>query len=254
MSWMCDAIRGATRVKLKPVADVAPDAGEAAFPHETAHGLKLAAPADVVFKWPSIPDCDVLMVRHFYDRFIAEHVQCVLPHEEGADPEAQTRLIITGTPGIGKSAFGMYVLHRALNVGKTVVFVRNEQAVGVPSVSVFHDGAVWQASSIDVLNALALDRNVVYLYDGIRPATLGYNTILIASPDKSLWTTFEKTDASLRFFPVFSLHELLQLQQLEPTYSQQQVIARYNLMGGSARLVMAEHTWESMFELLQGKA
>ncbi|RYE85269.1 MAG: hypothetical protein EOO65_00775, partial [Methanosarcinales archaeon] len=66
---------------------------------------------------------------------------------------------------------------------------------------------------------MVLDPKVVYLYDGIRPTTQGYNTILITSPDNSLWTTFENAGARLLFFPVFSLHELLQLQQLEPKYS-----------------------------------
>ncbi|RYE82076.1 MAG: hypothetical protein EOO65_05970, partial [Methanosarcinales archaeon] len=221
---------------------------------ETAYGLKLTAPAQSVVKWPSMPKCDVLMVRHFYDRFIAEHVQCVLPDEEGADPQPQTQLVITGTPGIGKSAFGMYLLHRALNAGKTVVFVRNEQAVGVPHVTVFHDGAVWGALSIDHVNGLVLDRNVVYLYDGERPATLGYNTILITSPDKSLWTKFEKTGARLRYFPVFSLHELLQLQQLQPSISPEEVCERYDLAGGSARLVMNKLSEKENFAALDERA
>ncbi|RYE85268.1 MAG: hypothetical protein EOO65_00770 [Methanosarcinales archaeon] len=126
LSWMYEAIRGATRVELEPVTDAAPDAEEKRFSHETAYGLKLAAPTDLAVKWPSMPDCDVLMVRHFYDRFVERHVWCVLSDEEGDVPRPKNRLVITGTPGIGKSAFGMYLLHRALNAGKTVVFVRNE--------------------------------------------------------------------------------------------------------------------------------
>ncbi|RYE82569.1 MAG: hypothetical protein EOO65_05315 [Methanosarcinales archaeon] len=215
LSWMYDAIRGASRVELKPVTNVAPDAGEAAFPHETAHGLRLPALPGEEVGWPSMLNRKVLMVRHFYDRFIEQHIWCVLPEVKGAAARPENLRVITGTPGIGKSAFGMYLLHRALKARKTVVLIHNVQSRAVPQITVFHDDMVWDAISIRDIKNLLRNPNVVFLYDGVEPLTLGYNTILITSPDESLWSKFMKVDGTeLLQFPVYSLHELLQLQQL----------------------------------------
>ncbi|RYE83213.1 MAG: hypothetical protein EOO65_04320, partial [Methanosarcinales archaeon] len=215
----------------------------------------MTVPVEWTVKWPSIPKCDVLMVRQFYDRFIEQHVWCVLPKKEGAVARPENQLVITGTPGIGKSAFGMYLLHRALNAGKTAVFVRNAQSQGIPFITVFHGGAVWKASSVGgALGGLIDDPEVVLLYDGVRPDTIGYNTILITAPDPTLWKRFCYSGAPLFFFPIFSLHELLQLQQLDPKHEPLDVQARYNLVGGSARYVMGAFPYKNLCQKMQSAA
>ncbi|RYE82330.1 MAG: hypothetical protein EOO65_05645, partial [Methanosarcinales archaeon] len=160
LRWMYAAIRDATPVVLAPTSVERPKDEDTDA--DKVKGLQLTVPVEWTVKWPSIPKCDVLMVRHFYDRFIEQHVWCVLPKKEGAAARPENQLVITGTPGIGKSAFGMYLLHRALNVGKTAVFVRNAQSEGIPFITVFHGGAVWKASSVGgALGGLIDDPEVV---------------------------------------------------------------------------------------------
>ncbi|RYE83127.1 MAG: hypothetical protein EOO65_04440 [Methanosarcinales archaeon] len=257
MRWMYAAIRDAVPVALQPGTHAAPEAGEAAFPHEAARGLKLTPPPGTAAGWPSLPCHQVLMVRHIFDRFIERHVWCVLPEVVGAvgSRRPDNLLVITGTPGIGKSAFGMYLLHRALNAGKTAVLVQQDPLEPTPTVTVFHDETVWRASSTDSVFAMTSDPNVVHVYDGVRPDTLSVNTILIAPPDRSLWRKVMKVHGTrLLQLPAFSLHELLQLQQLEPSISPEEVSERYALVGGNARLVMNGASQEDNRRLLGTKA
>ena len=50
------------------------------------------------------------------------------------------RLVVTGNPGIGKSCFGLYMLHELALLGKTVVWQRSRAAERY----LFKDGAVFQ--------------------------------------------------------------------------------------------------------------
>jgi DNA replication protein DnaC len=63
-------------------------------------------------KWPFLGS-NTLFIRDFYSSFYDQYIG---NYKEG------TKIVISGTPGIGKSAFGCYAIYRALKDGKIVVF------------------------------------------------------------------------------------------------------------------------------------
>ena len=62
--------------------------------------------------WPFL-DSNILFARDFYQSFYDTYLG---GYENG------TKLIVCGTPGIGKSVFGCYCIYRALMDGKRVVY------------------------------------------------------------------------------------------------------------------------------------
>jgi hypothetical protein len=67
-------------------------------------------------QWPGLWS-NALFVRDFYNDFFSS-VLCKAQSLKG-----KAGAIILGTPGIAKSAFGLYVLFRAVREGKTVIYV-----------------------------------------------------------------------------------------------------------------------------------
>jgi hypothetical protein len=75
-------------------------------------------------KWMSLNShIYILFVRSFYKDFYDKHIICTYEEYSG--------LVVLGTPGIGKSAFGSYCVYRGLQDGKTVVYQTMDGAMRV---------------------------------------------------------------------------------------------------------------------------
>jgi reverse gyrase len=79
-----------------------------------------------------------LFIRHFYEPFF---VHILGEFDRAKAVERKDKFAILGTPGIGKSAFGMFLLWKALCAGKTVVYVHGTHR----QVYIFHsNGRVFE--------------------------------------------------------------------------------------------------------------
>ena len=134
-------------------------------------------------EWPFLHS-DTLFVRDFYDAFFNEY----LGHYR-----KDTKVIVSGTPGIGKSAFGLYCIYRALKDDKTVVYHSAKEAA---LYYVYSSTSV--TSHKDYPDQLLHNSaQVVYISDAIRPAIVPCVTILLTSPTKEVWYEFRKEEGCL---------------------------------------------------------
>jgi hypothetical protein len=109
-------------------------------------------------EWPQLGAAP-LFVRPFYkDCYESQEVVGCLP--------PGSRFYVRGNSGIGKSAFGNYLLYQCIRAGRTTVYISDK----VPLCFIFHkDGRVEQASrrhSVDAAGDLLLDPQTVLLFDG----------------------------------------------------------------------------------------
>lgn len=128
-------------------------------------------------KWPFLKS-GILFARDFYQSFYDTYVGIY---------EEDSKLIVCGTPGIGKSAFGCYCIYRALMDGKRVVY----------RTSKYGKWLVYDRYSVSEISEMPSEllrdfRNVVYISDGISPFEVPCPTILITPPEKAVWFGFNK--------------------------------------------------------------
>lgn len=150
--------------------------------------------------WPDMVS-NVLFVRHFY----ADLWEKVLQNGLG-DPRAA---VLCGSLGAGKSAFGLYVLYRALKEGRTVLLnsIRVDRTL--------FKGGIAYALQTDLANTPELyDDTCVYISDSRQPVRHGRAfTLQISSPAKPNWTSFvESPGVKWLTVPGFTLEEMRRLR------------------------------------------
>jgi hypothetical protein len=141
-------------------------------------------------------------------------------------------------PAVGKSAFGAYVLWRAVKEKRTVVY----QSYKVKDAWVFHaNGSVMPFMKRDV-EALGVldDASTVFISDSLEPPSVKAFTLLITSPKRERWKEFLKNDNATRlFFPVFSAGEIEDMRRTcYPQRNAVEVQERYTRWGGVPRYVL----------------
>jgi len=161
-------------------------------------------------------------------------------------PGAYRKFTIVGNAGIGKSAFGAYLLWRAVQARRTVVYVSDK----VKDAFVLHgDGRVEAFVSSEFLpraSSILDDASTVLICDGVKPPVCSAFTVLITSPVRERWKEFNKcVDASRLFFPVFSLREIGDMRRacfprLSGAEAEAGVQERYEKWGGIPRYVLAK--------------
>lgn len=193
-------------------------------------------------EWPQL-EAMPLFVRPFYTDFY----EGVLGSLDPSCTAQMRKATIIGNAGIGKSTFGLYLLLRAVQEKRTVIY-RSEK---VENVFIFHgDGRVDSfdkvAFALD-LNAnikvgqLLADMSTVYICDGIVAPSVNAFTILITSPKRERWREFDKNSGAERFyFPVFSQKEMTDLLNTCFTHlaDKEAVWKRYRMWGGIPRYVL----------------
>ena len=148
-------------------------------------------------------------------------------------------MIITGTPGIEKSLFSIYVLFRALNSGRDVLFTNQ-----LFDVTIFFDQKRGKAFSIKAHNAAQefMDRNTLYLYDaGTRlPPYYHFNPgrlIVFSSPAKENYADILKGNSILLYMPTWTCDEL-EIVTVKLRLDKQSVTDLYSMFGGIPRYVL----------------
>ena len=163
------------------------------------------------------------------------------------DPDCTSKLrkfIIRGNAGIGKSAFGAYMLWRAVQAGRTVVYTSDK----VEFSFILHSGGRVEVFDAGQLMQRAKgtlgDSSTVFICDGIKPAFASAFTVLITSPKRERYREFFKLqDCELLTVPVFFRHEIKDMlhtcfPHLLPQESQ--VWELYDKWGGIVRYVLAK--------------
>jgi hypothetical protein len=203
--------------------------------------------------WWLSQDFDRLFKRDFYDRFIDEYL------EGFANPYKAKRVLVMGTPGIGKSSFALYAAWRALNMGKSVVY----QHHGSPSTfTVLTPGSdmVRQYKNLDPPELR--DPNALYIVDGMRPQDAEAFTLFVSSPNHERVHEWTKRTGTLIFhFPIWTLDELrlmrthcfdgrsaTQSKKLYPSVelTDEELETRFDAAGGVPRFIFDETKWRQL--------
>lgn len=177
---------------------------------EVENGIKLVKLADPTIKFPGLGAVP-LLIRDFYEGCYKGPLNNLRPN-----PKLSTKrivfdkFIILGNPGIGKSAFGLYLLYRAIRKKRTVVYIGDKH----PHAWIFHkNGQVtviankYDTAAIENLDVLDDDENIL-ICDSIKPPYVNAFTVLITSPQRDRWKDFVKKQCHRIHFPVFSFAEL----------------------------------------------
>jgi len=156
---------------------------------------------------------------------------------------------ITGNPGIGKTFFGYYLLHHLAQQFKTVVYHKyNMPPILFSKESVF-------SSSIDNIHEFRdylNNEDVWYIVDGREPMEYVAKTILICSPQKRYYSTFDKLGTTIRYMPVWSWEETDTCRNvLFRDLTQKKVKELHNKWGGIPRFTLFYGLNISQQELLQ---
>ena len=184
--------------------------------------------------WPDMAS-PLLFVRHFYEPCWEK----VMASGESKHISQQRKFVVMGTPGIGKSAFGLYVLWRALRAGRTVIYKTRKRD---GKAFLFRDGRVFDVQRIVSLPEIS-EPSTILIVDGMEAPSENAFTVLITSPLRERWKEFVKTEGVQQLvFPVFSLKEVRELRAVafesKSGCDETSVMERYAKWGGSVRHVL----------------
>ena len=165
--------------------------------------------------WPFL-DAHVLVERDFYSHFLTDTKWL------NSFSGEQRKFAVLGQPGIGKSAFGIWLLTQLLRSNRTVVYSRNFSKSGMaPDVKhfIFHRGTAFKTikNNLGHVDKLLQVPSVVHLCDSIKPQGGDRcHKILISSPDPGVWRWFVlKEYARTAYFPLFNFQEMEALREAE---------------------------------------
>jgi hypothetical protein len=124
--------------------------------------------------------------------------------------ESGSNLVIAGNPGIGKSVFLFYFLYllRVAEPDPTVVVYRHleKRWYLFSKEGIFtHVGA---AKGQKALDKYLTNPNTWYLVDTATPLEVKAKTLLLSSPYVQRYKEFRKTNARIRFMPIWSKEEI----------------------------------------------
>jgi hypothetical protein len=166
------------------------------------------------------------------------------------------RMAITGTPGVGKSTFLLYVLWRLahMETTKTVILRRH---MDEKAILVFQNDGCWVTLDDKDLYILLKDAATWYLADTLDPPPGQVNavTILVASPARRHYEAFGRylNTPPLHYFPIWSLEEL---KLLADAYSRdlKDIEERYYKIGGIPRYVLEkDHNLKTVIRSAVGR-
>lgn len=156
---------------------------------------------------------------------------------DGAINGSMDNIVVTGTPGIGKTVFGYYLWYLLRQDGKTVVFEQKDKWYRFSDEGVV-EGRLETFSDAGFLN----DPAGWYLSDPEGKPRKGFTgiTVVLVSPGKDKTNELLKQDeACLLFMPVWSEEELLDCRRIifPDARSVNDVRKAFEKVGGVARAV-----------------
>jgi DNA replication protein DnaC len=161
----------------------------------------------------------------------------------------KTSFAISGTPGIGKSLFFVYILYRLMNDfhTKTLSFKPNRVIYQIgPTYKCFdlQQQIVTIIRSFDALE-LVRQEDTFYVIDGQTSVPLASSCVVlfISSPHSEWYKEFVKQKMATKwFFPVWTLAELQTCQRhCYPDLPMEMLQERHRICGGVARFVFYEN-------------
>jgi len=152
-----------------------------------------------------------------------------------------------GTPGIGKSAAGMYFLHRALKENKKVLYrdfrVNRYHVYDGDSKTVIR----LDSSSVD---DLLDDPEVLLICDGISPPFAKCTVLLITSPKRDVWWAFSKETGMVRYLPHPTVEEMhLMRKHCFSEMAVEDMLDGIRVFGPNPRAVFIHHLKKNWTEL-----
>lgn len=173
-----------------------------------------------------------LFVRDCYPRLL----ELVLPVVNNPSPRAH-RVVVLGTPGVGKTFFGFYLLVNLIRERQyDILYKRSNSALYLYPAD---PKSVAKTISLDESSTLNLEETI-FICDGIKPPIEGMPTVLITSPQREIWWQFHKDGCRNLFMPVWTLDELLSCRILIfPDVDEHRVKHSFMKWGGVARHVLS---------------
>lgn len=195
-----------------------------------------------------------IYIRHFFYPLIRDVLKATQNSTSGRNA------LIGGTPGIGKSTFGIILLMAAISAGKPCAYW-NEQwrkgfVISGTSTLVF-------SGHNEFLRAVAsFDRTAgaLYISDTEAPQRLAQaQTVVITSPRYDVWKNFVKNDREGVYpvrltLPTFDLEELEQMVQLKCVLPHSNWKDLHALYGGVPRHVFDATNTEQVWSASVNKA
>ncbi|CAI2174198.1 6219_t:CDS:2, partial [Funneliformis geosporum] len=120
--------------------------------------------------------------------------------------------VITGTPGIGKTYFGLFLLYyiRLYYPDSTVIWHKADSQFGT-SYCFFPSGEV-QIGHFNCFRSIASERKNFYLVDAQVPEGCSAYTILLTSPKQDLFNNFIKPYGFTKYYmPIWDHNEIITL-------------------------------------------
>ena len=195
----------------------------AAQPQPVGDGMslwRLHSPHDASqsLAWP-LSALRVLLERDFYARVLVDKRWLGALPVEGP----QRKCVVLGLPGVGKSAFGWWLITQLLRSGRTVVYSCNSAKRGTPPDMihyVFHRGVAFETLDSDLgakASLLFSHPSVVHICDSCKPSLRGHcHKVMLSSPDPDMWRWFvDKEFADTAYFPLYSASEMEALRAAE---------------------------------------
>ena len=145
------------------------------------------------------------------------------------------RLVVRGSPGIGKSWWLFVVLREAARLCLTVVL----QHAKLDSRFLFNGSTVLEGDRKQQPSSRrsCSSRDTLYLVDGEQPTLARAWTIAAVSPLREhYWSYHKEPGTRVLFMPVWSEEELLEAQRLVYPHLEEELVKQlYEKWGGSAR-------------------
>lgn len=183
---------------------------------------------------------NAMLVRHSY-KSLYECITDAASVKEDTDERPLRKVIITGTPGIGKSFFAYYWLWRRMKDGKKVIIETGDYCF------------IWNPNFAcrtlktrrDYISLHTDDPEMVYLVDSDSGKDIANAakclTIMFSSPRESNFHDFHKNGAELFYLPLWSMEEMETARKeiyLSPRVSEKQMKAVCAIYGPIPRYAL----------------
>eukprot|EP00047_Mylnosiga_fluctuans_P000227 m.188750 g.188750 ORF g.188750 m.188750 type:complete len:720 (-) comp10032_c1_seq1:1216-3375(-) len=151
--------------------------------------------------------------------------------------------LVLGNPGIGKTYFGLYLLLRAIRAKRTVVYYNVVIRPNAAFLFTASGEALALKPSDERIEAALHLSSTLYIVDSFPPPIYDCCTVLITSPNRSIFKDFNKSAPGMGvealYMPVWSLDELKLLRDaIRPNLDDADITALFEHWGGIARAVV----------------
>ncbi len=199
----------------------------------------LATEAEKLFVRQSYIDLDGIIMKHYKNHITRNHITRIKKSRIGGSKDFPKNLVITGTPGVGKSMFLIYQLYLARSRERNVIV-----QVG-SNVCVFSSTPRFTKINVSAIEKrlYLFSPDIMFFYDpGSARVSLEEHvpafTVVFASHNPQHYRVLKKFALTKLYMPVWTLNELLECAQLcYPSITAKTVSSSFGDWGGSPRCV-----------------